>query len=76
VAPRRAAALGADAGQTSATPVLSSVPGRLVVSSGIRQNLGADTNEDEVFVIARDEATISSPPQHLGPAVADVAEHA
>jgi hypothetical protein len=58
VAPRRAAALGADAGQTSATPVLPSLPGRLVVSPGIRQNLGAGTNEDEVFVIARDEVFI------------------
>ena len=59
VAPRRAAALGADQGQSSATPVLPSLPGKLVVSSGIRQNLGAGTNEDEVYVIARAEVFVS-----------------
>jgi hypothetical protein len=59
VAPRRAAALGADQGQTSATPVLPQLPGRLVVTSGIRQNLGAGTNEDEVYVIARAEVFVS-----------------
>jgi hypothetical protein len=59
VAPRRAAALGADQGQTSATPVLPSLPGQLVVTSGIRQNLGAGTNEDEVFVIARAEVFVA-----------------
>jgi len=58
VAPRRAAALGADQGQTSATPVLPSLPGRLVVTPGIRQNLGAGTNEDEVYVIARSEVFV------------------
>jgi hypothetical protein len=59
VAPRRAAALGADAGQTSATPVLPGLPGRLVVSPGIRQNLGASTSEDEIYVIARDEVFVA-----------------
>jgi Phage capsid family len=59
VCPCRAAALGADQGQTSATPVLPSLPGRLVVTSGIRQNLGAGTNEDEVFVIARSEVFVA-----------------
>jgi hypothetical protein len=59
VAPRRAAALGADQGQTSATPVLPGLPGQLVVTSGIRQNLGAGTNEDEVYVIARAEVFVS-----------------
>lgn len=59
VAPRRAAFLGADAGQTSATPVVPGLPGRLVVSPGIRQNLGASTSEDEVFVIARDEVFVA-----------------
>ncbi len=63
VSPRRAAALGADQGQTSATPVLPQLPGRLVVTPGIRQNLGAGTNEDEVYVIAKSEVFISlSPP--------------
>ena len=59
VCPRRAAALGADQGQTSATPVLPGLPGQLVVTSGIRQNLGAGTNEDEVFVIARNEVFVA-----------------
>lgn len=59
VAPRRAAALGADLGQTSATPVLPALPGRLVVCPGIRQNLGASTSEDEIFVIARNEVFVS-----------------
>jgi Phage capsid family len=59
VAPRRAAALGADQGQTSATPVLPGLPGALVVTSGIRQNLGAGTNEDEVYVIARNEVFVA-----------------
>jgi hypothetical protein len=58
LAPRRAAALGADQGQTSATPVLPPLPGRLVVTSGIRQNLGASTSEDEIFVIARNEVFV------------------
>jgi hypothetical protein len=63
VAPRRAAAIGADQGQTSATPVLPGLPGRLVVTSGIRQNLGASTSEDEVFVVARNEVFVClSPP--------------
>jgi hypothetical protein len=59
VAPRRAAALGADQGQTSATPVLPGLPGQLVVTSGIRQALGAGTNEDEIFVIAKAEVFVA-----------------
>lgn len=59
VAPRRAAALGADVGATSATPVLPGLPGELIVSSGIRQNLGAGTNEDEIYVIARNEVFVA-----------------
>jgi hypothetical protein len=59
VAPRRAAFLGADAGRTSATPVLPELPGRLVFSPGIRLNGGAGTNEDEVFVVARNEVFVA-----------------
>jgi hypothetical protein len=44
VSPRRAAFLGADAGQTSASPVLPQLPGKLIVTPGIRQNLGASTS--------------------------------
>jgi HK97 family phage major capsid protein len=56
---RRFAFLNAGAGSTDA-PVKPNVPGVLVPSASVRTNVG--TNQDEIFVLVRDEV-----PLYLGP---------
>jgi hypothetical protein len=58
--PRRLAWLHSGAGNTAlAPPVAPELPGTVVPSGGIRTTLGAGTNEDEVFVVARDLVYLS-----------------
>jgi hypothetical protein len=57
MAPRRYASLFANQGGTAiATPPL--LPGTTVPCGGVRLNLGAGTNEDEVLVVERSQAVL------------------
>jgi hypothetical protein len=65
MAPRRISWLAANTGQTAAVPALPALPGRVVASPGIRTTLGAGTNEDEIYLIARGEVFVGADPPTL-----------
>jgi hypothetical protein len=60
--PRRLAFLAAGSTQAAVTDLL---PGSVVVSAALRANLGASTNEDEIFVIAKSMCFIAADPPRI-----------
>jgi Phage capsid family len=65
MAPRRFAYLSANTGSTSGSVTMPPLPGQAVATPGCRTVLGAGTNEDEIYVIAKDEVFVGSTPPML-----------
>jgi HK97 family phage major capsid protein len=61
--PRRLAWLYSNA--QNAQSIAPQVPGRIVACAGLRTNLGAGTNEDEVYVVLPDELPVYASPVRL-----------
>jgi Phage capsid family len=59
MAPRRLAYFEAAFGNTSGLPGIPPLPGQLVATPGVRTNLGAGTNQDEIYVIAKSEVFVA-----------------